>query len=57
MFIPINKPLAPTVNIERVKGKRFNAVDVRETVGEPISEQELSRVKTGVQEIVYEVED
>lgn len=57
MFIPINKPLAPTVNLERVKGKRFNAVDVRETVGEPISEQEVSRVKTGVQEIVYEVED
>lgn len=58
MFIPINKPLAPTNNLQRVKGKRFNAVDVKETIGEPMSENEISRVRSGlVQEIVYEVED
>lgn len=58
MFIPINKPLAPTNNLQRIKGKRFNAVDVKETIGEPMSENDISRVRSGVvQEIVYEGED
>lgn len=47
MFIPINKPLVPTANISKVKGKRFTAVDVVETVGEPIDDSQLSRVRSG----------
>lgn len=54
MFIPIDKPLYPTHNIQKVMGKTFTAVDVKETVGEPISQEEFSRAKTGtVEEIVY----
>lgn len=39
-------------------GKQFTAVDMEEKIGEAISPEEFSRVKTGtVEEIVYEMKD
>lgn len=58
ILIPINKELVPTRNLQKVMGKHFMAVNVEEKVGEAISPQEFSRVRTGtVEEIVYEVRD
>ena len=58
IFIPVNKELVPTRNLQKVMGKQFMAVNVEERVGEAISPAEFSRVRTGtVEEIVYEVKE
>jgi hypothetical protein len=43
----VNKELVPTRNLQKVMGKQFTAVDMEEKVGEAISPEQFSRVKTG----------
>ena len=42
----MNKELVPTRNLQKVMGKQFTAVDMEEKIGEAISPEEFSRVKT-----------
>ena len=54
MFIPITEPLEPTANTEKVKGKRFTAVDVTEKIGEPLQAWQVAGIQSGrKEEIVY----
>lgn len=58
MFIPVNKELVPTRNIQKIIGKKFVAVDKSEKVGEALTPEEFLQRRSGVvQSIVYEIKE
>lgn len=50
LYIPVNKDLVPTANVQKVKGKRFTAVDINEKVGEALTPEQFSKMRRGTVE-------
>ena len=58
LYIPVDKELVPTRNLEKVLGKNFRAVDMNENVKQALTAEQFSKRPHGTkQEIIYEIKD
>lgn len=61
MYVPVNKRLVPTKDLELVKNKRFEAIDMEEKYYKPIPAIKFNSVNrwniNKVEEVVYQTED
>lgn len=46
-MIPVDQPLVPTYNLDKVRNNKFMVVDAKESViGAPITAEEMQRIRS-----------